>query len=57
MGKMKTLEALSVLNPLKTRTRTAVTAGVVTLPLGISMGKKEEKYKQQQQILMGKTRG
>ena len=57
MAKMKFLENLAKLNPFKTKTRAVLATGLVTLPLGVSLGKKEEQYKQQQRILMGKANG
>lgn len=56
LAKTKFLESLSNLNPFKTRLRTGLTATAIALPVGVSLGKDEEKYKQQFRNANGQVR-
>lgn len=56
-AKIEFLKNLAKLNPFKNKKRVAATTALLALPLGVSLGKKEEKYKQQQRILMGQRNG
>jgi hypothetical protein len=57
MSKTEFLEALSKLNPFKTKLRTGVTTATIALPIGVSAGKKEEQYKQKQKMQEGYLNG
>ena len=56
LAKTKFLESLSNLNPFKTRLSTGLTATAIALPVGVSLGKDEEKYKQQFRNANGQVR-